>query len=354
MWQITSLFTYLAFMSHGQRTPIIVDESCSGVVAQWVKQLAFDNSRSNSHALAEAMLTGREGIAHASDRLNAAKALAKLFLAFNPVVAFMPSSSRMPTARLRTVEEAIPSARIVMPDMAISEEAEPGKLLTREKLIKGGVLVAYFGALYKALQQLGLDYPVGPEFDRFLPWNFQYMAALGDPEASSGTGAEKWGIWRQDPGPRGVPLGDYEKDISAQGGKAPNGWTFDPSSWWVEEHGLIMETPASLPLQRFEQDGDNMKVVAPKKRYIVTGGRETKSVLTVHSDGRWELSSGNLHDVTHLPCRSAVYTPAKGGVCKPTKEQQSKFPVKPGALMPELDGCNKQDWAVLFVIAEEK
>ena len=35
----------------------------------------------------------------------------------------------------------------------------------------------------------------------------QFIAALGDPKASSGRGgAEKWGIWRIDPGPRGVFL----------------------------------------------------------------------------------------------------------------------------------------------------
>ena len=32
----------------------------------------------------------------------------------------------------------------------------------------------------------------------------QYIAALAPPEATSGTGAETWGIWRQDPGPIGV------------------------------------------------------------------------------------------------------------------------------------------------------
>merc|ERR1711924_58303 len=163
------------------------------------------------------------------------------------------------------------------------------------------------------------------------------MGALGDPDASSGTGADKWGLWRLDPGPRGVPLRDYEKKLERPGNlryQAPAGWTFDPSSWWVEEHGLIMETPEALPLE---------------KRYLVTGGRETTSVLTVRNDGSWELSKGKLYDVTHLPCRSAVYTSAEGAVCRPAREQEAFFPVKPGAKMPKLDGCNTQDWAVLFV-----
>ena len=39
----------------------------------------------------------------------------------------------------------------------------------------------------------------------------QFIAALGDPKASSGTGAEQWGIWRIDPGPRGVRLQNFKQ-----------------------------------------------------------------------------------------------------------------------------------------------
>ena len=38
----------------------------------------------------------------------------------------------------------------------------------------------------------------------------QFIAALGDPGATSGSGAESWGLWRLDPGPRGVWLKNYE------------------------------------------------------------------------------------------------------------------------------------------------
>ena len=44
------------------------------------------------------------------------------------------------------------------------------------------------------------------KFKRLSP--IQFIAAKGDPDASSGTGAEKWGLWREDPGPRGVYLRD--------------------------------------------------------------------------------------------------------------------------------------------------
>jgi hypothetical protein len=158
----------------------------------------------------------------------------------------------------------------------------------------------------------------------------QYIAALGDPTATSGIAAESWGLWRVDPGPRGVRLSSYEA-LKADG-----------SDWWLEEHGLIMEQP-EFPI--------------PPGRYVVTGGREVTAVLTVHPKGddggqHWELDRGaTLYDVTHLRCRSARYTPAaSGNSCSPDKAPMSAFPVSPGASMPPVEGCNKQDYHVLIVI----
>jgi hypothetical protein len=169
----------------------------------------------------------------------------------------------------------------------------------------------------------------------------QYIAALGDPGTTSGIGAESWGLWRLDPGPRGVRLSGYEA-LKAHGGIAPARWKFDGSDWWLEEHGLIMEQP-EFPI--------------PPGRYVVTGGREVTAILTVHPKGndgvqRWELDKGaTLHDVTHLRCRSARYTPAtSGGSCSPAKAQMTAFPVAPGGPMPPVEGCNKQDYEVLIVI----
>merc|ERR1712048_463287 len=99
----------------------------------------------------------------------------------------------------------------------------------------------------------------------------------------------------------------------------------------------------------------------PPAKYTVTGGRETVAELIVHTqdqdgDQRWELSSGaKLYDVTHLPCRSARYTPQKSAdisddSCSPANMPQNFFPVAPGGVMPSLKGCNKQDYAVLFVM----
>ena len=72
----------------------------------------------------------------------------------------------------------------------------------------------------------------------FKPVPTQYIAALADPGANSGTGAEKWGIWRLDPGPRGVRLGSYDwPPMAAQrppaGSLTPptGGWRRTGSSW---------------------------------------------------------------------------------------------------------------------------
>ena len=169
----------------------------------------------------------------------------------------------------------------------------------------------------------------------------QFIAALGDPNASSGDGAEKWGLWPVDPGPRGVRLNKYEL-ILADGGVAPAKWEFDQNDWWLEENGLIMEQP-EFPLV--------------PGQYIVTGLREMTTLLTVHEpdatgNQRWELDrNANLYDVTHLGCRSARYTPVEANSCTPAKAPEDAFRVKPGAEMPPVEGCHKQDYHVLFVIA---
>jgi len=178
----------------------------------------------------------------------------------------------------------------------------------------------------------------------------RFIAALGDPKASSGTGAGEWGLWRDDPGPRGVFLRDYNRQLATTS-VAPAGWTFQKDDWWLEEHGLIMSTPGSLPKKRYDK---TTKTVLPYKRYVVTGDREVTTILTVFDDGRWELGKGTLYDVTHLPCRSARYTPhGKRGTCLPSAAERKDFPVRPGAKMPAISGCNKQDYAVLFVLGEE-
>ena len=204
----------------------------------------------------------------------------------------------------------------------------------RDLLVAGSVATATFMLNASALGQ-----STQPKFRR-VPT--QYIAALGDPQARSGSNAQQWGLWRKDPGPRGVDLADYDR-LQARGGVAPAKWTFDNEDWWLEEHGLIMEQP-EFPL--------------PAGVYRVTGGREVVAVLTVHpmtSDGsqHWELNNNaSIYDVTHLRCRSGRYTPTTGDEsCSPANADKSAFPVRPGAAMPMVDGCNKQDYAVFIVTA---
>jgi hypothetical protein len=202
-------------------------------------------------------------------------------------------------------------------------------------VLRGIVLIGMMMALAPLIHAAGPDQT---KFTRVAP---QYIAALGDPGANSGNNAQTWGLWRVDPGPRGVPLNFYQRLVDV-GGVAPANWKFDSRDWWLEEHGLIMEKPA-FPLS--------------PGRYLVTGDREATAVLTVHrpdKDGnqRWELGDGaKLYDVTHLACRAARYTPAASqNACSPAKAPRTAFRVAPGRPMPPVDDCNKQDYAVLIVI----
>jgi hypothetical protein len=176
------------------------------------------------------------------------------------------------------------------------------------------------------------------KFKRIEP---QYIAALAEPGATSGNGAQSWGIWTVDPGPRGSQLDSYEQ-LKASGGVTPAGWKFDAADWWLEEHGLIMEKPA-FPL--------------PPGKYAVTGGRKVTTVLTIHpkdKDGnqRWELADGaTVYDVTHLGCRAARYQPAAANKsCSPATVRATGFPVTPEIPMPVVNGCRKQDYPVLIIV----
>ena len=83
-------------------------------------------------------------------------------------------------------------------------------------------------------------------------------------------------------------------------------------------------------------------------------------MLTVHpkaKDGsqRWELADGaTIYDVTHLGCRSARYTPttptASHDSCSPENARKTGYPILPGMTMPDVNGCRKQDYAVLIVV----
>ena len=214
-----------------------------------------------------------------------------------------------------------------------------GGLSRRSFLVAGTAAAAQAALSPAALAQPALV--AGEIQTKFRRIRTQFIAALSDPDAKSGSNAQLWGLWRQDPGPRGVRLDGYERLMAADG-VAPAQWKFDSTDWWLEEHGLIMEKP-DFPV--------------PPGKFLVTGNRQVTTMLTVHPMGedgtqRWELANdATVYDVTHLRCRSARYTPATSdNSCSPSKAQMSAFPVAPGASMPPVESCNKQDYAVLFVI----
>jgi hypothetical protein len=176
--------------------------------------------------------------------------------------------------------------------------------------------------------------------EKFKPVQTQFIAALADPTAKSGDNAQDWGLWIDDPGPRGVRHYNFST-IVANGNVAPAQWKFDMARWWLDENGLIMEEPPHK--------------LAPGK-YLVTGDRATRTTLTIFprdasGKQKWELADGaTVYDVTHLRCRSAVYTPEAGKACTPSNVNSSLFRVAPGAAMPDVPGCNKQDYAVIFIV----
>ena len=65
--------------------------------------------------------------------------------------------------------------------------------------------------------------------------------------ASSGTGADKWGLWEEDPGPRGVRLGNYGK-LAKTKGKAPVWWAEAVCFWLPECAGAWVRECASIAL----------------------------------------------------------------------------------------------------------
>lgn len=196
-----------------------------------------------------------------------------------------------------------------------------------------------------AILMLGISVPMAQAqddlpvlFKRIAP---QFIAALGDPTANAGTGAETWGLWPVDPGPRGVGLKLFPV-LRAAGGFAPAGWRFDESDWWVDENGLLMDKP-DFPLAA--------------GKYLVTSEREVATILTIHPPDEagkqgWELAdNASLYDVTHLGCRSARYThSSEAKTCSPSNVDRSLFKIAPDDDMPSVEGCDKQDYTVLIVI----
>ena len=102
-------------------------------------------------------------------------------------------------------------------------------------------------------------------------------------------GAKNWGVWERDPGPRGIPFDQFSTFASSTTSHtelAPAGWEINSKDFWLEEHGIWMETPLPSNLQ--------------PGQHLVTGGRSRTSVLTIYPTGnkgekRWSLDGGVSH-----------------------------------------------------------
>lgn len=257
-------------------------------------------------------------------RLAAAFALTSLLLV--PVSGFQAhdviSSPLRPTTLTRQLASNDDDGETTKP------KTKKGKGETFGSQLRRSFLASSAAALtYAAVGPLGFITP--PGYERVSP--LQFIAALGDPEANSGNGAEGWLLWETDPGPRGFRHNKYEKVVSGEL-QAPQ-W-FQEEDFWLDENAIVMPPPSTR---------------LPEGKYLVTGGRIATTGLTVSSDGSWKLDSGKLYDVTHLPCRAARY---RGG--SPSNVRKSDFPVAPGAIMPEVPGTTKQDYSVLFVVGKAK
>mmetsp|Transcript_88399 Transcript_88399/g.153122 ORF Transcript_88399/g.153122 Transcript_88399/m.153122 type:complete len:311 (+) Transcript_88399:101-1033(+) len=183
------------------------------------------------------------------------------------------------------------------------------------------------------------QFSIKKEFKRLnRNWFIAADPGLENGDATEGTGALKWGVWRRDPGLMGVDLSAFE-DLEAADGRADAGWDFDPEEWWLEEYGRIMPKPI-IPI--------------PNGKYLLpwlNGGNAGRAVVLTIKGDTWSLdkrSNARLKDVTHLPCRSARYTRVAEDA-SPTQAKLSDFPVLPGRKMPPIEGYEQADYAVLFV-----
>ena len=163
--------------------------------------------------------------------------------------------------------------------------------------------ILFIGSLLLAA---GLQQPVhasGVDLSKFKRIEPQFIAALGDPGATSGKGAQSWGFWNQDPGPRACKLDHYHqlKAVSAVLlGVATDGNSTLRTGGW-RNMALIMEKP-TFPL-------------APGK-YLVTGDREVTTVLDNSAQGQGRQSAvgtrrrRNPQQMSPIRrgCRSARYT----------------------------------------------
>ncbi|KAL7529650.1 hypothetical protein ACHAWF_003064 [Thalassiosira exigua] len=263
-------------------------------------------------------------------------------LAFLSLVAVVGAASAFaPTSSRITTRDAIcqPSSTLTV----LSSQSQPDG--DKEDGVKSPLLASDVRRAFLASSLAAVTYnaftlgssalgPLPKGYERVSP--LQFIAALGDPNSSSGTGAESWGLWPTDPGPRGLRLFTYERMVDDP--SAPRPAWLDEKDFFLDENAIIMPQP-EYPL--------------PPGKYLVTGARELTTGLTIDSNGSWNLDEGKLIDVTHMPCRAGRYRRSDGGDGSPLKVRRADFPVAPGGIMPNVPGTDKQDYSVLFIIGKQ-
>src|SRR5438046_10067465 len=75
-----------------------------------------------------------------------------------------------------------------------------------------------------------LHYASGEDLSKYKRIEPQFIAALGDPGATSGNGAQSWGFWNQDPGPRACKL-DHYPQLKANGVAPGTGQSAAADGW---------------------------------------------------------------------------------------------------------------------------
>ena len=119
---------------------------------------------------------------------------------------------------------------------------------------------------------------------------------------------------------------------------APRSAWLDEKDFFLDENAIIMPQP-EYPL--------------PPGKYLVTGARELTTGLTIEASGGWKLDEGRLIHVTHMPCRAGRYRRSSGGDGSPLTVRREDFPMRPGGIMPNVPGTDKQDYSVLFIIGKQ-
>lgn len=205
-------------------------------------------------------------------------------------------------------------------------------------------------ATASASQRLGQDQSSPPPSNGCGLQEIDYfILAKGSGDDSTGDNADAWHVYRTDPEPTGISL----RNVGDAANHAAADW-FDPNSWWLQEAGLLLVPPEPLMLSGSNRDPVAQGEAATQV-YRVRAMDESTGTLTVHADGRWELSHNTLEGVTDSNGLLSHYSPADiASTCTPSSLQWDRFPLLPGEPLPSVPGCMKADYRILVVTGADE